>query len=278
MKLLLLTITTLLTSAYVNAQSDEGLFEVEYQMNGQELKSFAFSTDNCAQNLIVKSWENWVTNKEGSSAFLKRHEASNIKFKNSQDVYKSVISLVDEENGKTTVINTLTDQNGMTFNSNSAEFDKIYAQLQDLAIKTKQGCVRNELRLANENMIRLTKDNADAQLKKGNSIKSYLKYNNTLLKLESKKQALGDKLDLVVNQLERESNDKVTDGLMKKKIKTENSLRSIEDQVVTLSGKIQIAEENDKVLDAKINQLTSQIQQQLSITENLKKKYSSIAR
>jgi len=207
MKLLLLAITTLLTSAYVNAQSDEGLFEVEYEMNGQELKSFAFSTDNCAQNLIVKSWENWVTNKEGSSA-----------------------------------------------------------------------CVRNELRLANENMIRLTKENADAQLKKGNSIKSYLKNNNTLLKLESKKQALGDKLDLVVNQLERESNDKVTDGLMKKKIKTENSLRSIEDQVVTLSGKIQTAEENDKGLDAKINQLTSQIQQQRSITENLKKKYSSIAR
>lgn len=278
MKLLLLAITTLLTSAYVNAQSDEGLFEVEYEMNGQELKSFAFSTDNCSQNLIVKSWENWVTNKEGSSGFLKKHEASNIKFKNSQDVYKSVISLVDEENGKTTVINTLTDQNGMTFNSNSAEFDKIYAQLQDLATKTKQGCVRNELRLANENMIRLTKENADAQLKKGNSIKSYLKYNNTLLKLESKKQALGDKLDLVVNQLERESNDKVTDGLMKKKIKTENSLRSIEDQVVTLSGKIQTAEENDKGLDAKINQLTSQIQQQRSITENLKKKYSSIAR
>lgn len=278
MKLLLLAITTLLTSAYVNAQSDEGLFEVEYEMNGQELKSFAFSTDNCAQNLIVKSWENWVTNKEGSSAFLKKHEASNIKFKNSQDVYKSVISLVDEESGKTTVINTLTDQNGMTFNSNSAEFDKIYTQLQDLATKTKQGCVRNELRLANENMIRLTKENADAQLKKGNSIKSYLKNNNTLLKLESKKQALGDKLDLVVNQLERESNDKVTDGLMKKKIKTENSLRSIEDQVVTLSGKIQTAEENDKGLDAKINQLTSQIQQQRSITENLKKKYSSIAR
>ena len=65
---------------------------------------------------------------------------------------------------------------------------------------------------------------------------------------------------------------------MKKKIKTENSLRSIEDQVVTLSGKIQTAEENDKGLDAKINQLTSQIQQQRSITENLKKKYSSIAR
>ena len=89
---------------------------------------------------------------------------------------------------------------------------------------------------------------------------------------------MGDKLELVVNQLERESNDKVTDGLMKKKIKTENSLRSIEDQVVTLSGKIQTAEENDKGLDAKINQLTSQIHQQRSITENLKKKFSSIAR
>ncbi len=278
MKILLLTLTTFITSICVNAQSDEGLFEVEYEMNGQQLKSFAFSTDNCAQNLIIKSWENWISNKEGSFGFLKKYEASNVKFKNSQDVYKSVISLVDEENGKTTVINTLTDQNGMTFNSNSAEYDKIYSQLQDLAIKTKQGCVRNELRLANENMIRLTKENADAQLKKGTSIKSYLKDNNTLLKLESKKQALGDKLDLVVNQLERESEDKVIDGLMKKKLKTENSLKTIEDQVVKLNGKIQIAEENDKGLDAKINQLTNQIQQQRSMTENLKKKYSSIAR
>ena len=278
MKTLLLAITTLITSVAVFAQSDEGLFEVEYEMNGQDLKSFAFSTDNCTQSLIVKSWENWVTNKEGASGFLKKHEANNIKFKNSQDVYKSVISLVEEENGKTTVINTLTDQNGMTFNSNSAEFDLIYNQLQDLAIKTKQSCVRTELKLANENMIRLTKENADAQIKKGSSIKSYLKNSNTLLKLESKKQALGDKLDLVVNQLERESDDKMMDGLMKKKIKTENALRTIEDQVVSLNGKIQIEEDKDKGLDAKINQLTTQIQQQRLMSENLKKKYSSIAR
>lgn len=278
MKTLLLAITTLITSVAVFAQSDEGLFEVEYEMNGQDLKSFAFSTDNCAQSLIVKSWENWVTNKEGASGFLKKHEANNIKFKNSQDVYKSVISLVEEENGKTTVINTLTDQNGMTFNSNSAEFDLIYNQLQDLAIKTKQSCVRTELKLANENMIRLTKENADAQIKKGSSIKSYLKNSNTLLKLESKKQALGDKLDLVVNQLERESDDKMMDGLMKKKIKTENALRTIEDQVVSLNGKIQIEEDKDKGLDAKINQLTTQIKQQRLMSENLKKKYSSIAR
>ncbi|MGV0832193.1 hypothetical protein [Empedobacter brevis] len=278
MKIVLLAMTAFITSSYVNAQSDEGLFEVEYEMNGQELKSFAFSTENCSQSLIVKSWENWVSNKEGSSGFLKKHEANNIKFKNSQDVYKSVISLVDEENGKTTVINTLTDQNGMGFNSNSPEFDKIYTFLQDLAVKTKQSCVRNELKLANENMIRLAKENADAQLKKGNSIKSYLKNNNTLLKLENKKQVLGDKLELIVNQLERESDEKAIDGLMKKKIKTENALRTIEDQVVTLNGKIQTAEENDKGLDSKINQLTSQIQQQRSMSENLKKKYSSIAR
>lgn len=278
MKTLLLAITTLITSVAVFAQSDEGLFEVEYEMNGQDLKSFAFSTDNCAQSLIVKSWENWVTNKEGASGFLKKHEANNIKFKNSQDVYKSVISLVEEENGKTTVINTLTDQNGMTFNSNSAEYNQIYNQLKDLAIQTKQSCVRNELKLANENMIRLTKENADAQIKKGSSIKSYLKNSNTLLKLESKKQALGDKLDLVVNQLERESDDKMMDGLMKKKIKTENALRTIEDQVVSLNGKIQIEEDKDKGLDAKINQLTTQIQQQRLMSENLKKKYSSIAR
>ncbi|MGU9940168.1 hypothetical protein ACNFNZ_16510 [Empedobacter brevis] len=278
MKIVLLAMTAFIISSYANGQSDEGLFEVEYEMNGQELKSFAFSTENCSQSLIVKSWENWVSNKEGSSGFLKKHEANNIKFKNSQDVYKSVISLVDEENGKTTVINTLTDQNGMGFNSNSPEFDKIYTFLQDLAVKTKQSCVRNELKLANENMIRLAKENADAQLKKGNSIKSYLKNNNTLLKLENKKQVLGDKLELIVNQLERESDEKAIDGLMKKKIKTENALRTIEDQVVTLNGKIQTAEENDKGLDSKINQLTSQIQQQRSMSENLKKKYSSIAR
>ena len=62
------------------------------------------------------------------------------------------------------------------------------------------------------------------------------------------------------------------------KIKAENSLRTIEDQVVKLNAKIEAAEENDKGLDAKISQLTSQIQQQRITTENLKKKYSSIAR
>ena len=63
-----------------------------------------------------------------------------------------------------------------------------------------------------------------------------------------------------------------------KKIKAENSLRTIEDQVVKLNAKIEAAEENDKGLDAKISQLISQIQQQRITTENLKKKYSSIAR
>ena len=67
-------------------------------------------------------------------------------------------------------------------------------------------------------------------------------------------------------------------NLMKKKLKAENSLKSIEDQAVKLNAKIQAAEENDKGLDAKISQLTTQIQQQRTMTENLKKKYSSIAR
>ena len=57
-----------------------------------------------------------------------------------------------------------------------------------------------------------------------------------------------------------------------------NALRTIEDQVVSLNGKIQIEEDKDKGLDAKINQLTTQIQQQRLMSENLKKKYSSIAR
>ena len=271
-------VLTLLTAGFVNAQNDDGLFEVEYEMNGQQLKSFAFTTANCSSTIIYKSWENWVSNKEGSSGFLKKHEANNVKFKNSDDVYKSIISLVEEEGGKTTIINSLTDQNGMQFTSSSAEFNEIYNRLQDFGYQTKQACVRNDLKLANENMIKLTKENADAQLKKGTSIKSYLKNNNALLKLENKKQLLGDKLDLVVNQLERASDDKAIDGLMKKKMKTENSLRSIEDQVVSLNTKIQTAEDNDKGLDAKINQLTAQIQQQRLVSENLKNKYSSIAR
>ena len=45
-----------------------------------------------------------------------------------------------------------------------------------------------------------------------------------------------------------------------------------------IKQKIQTAEDNDKGLDAKINQLTAQIQQQRLVSENLKNKYSSIAR
>ena len=277
MKNILLAIT-MITSAFVNAQNDDGLFEVEYELNGQQLKSFAFTTDNCSANIITKSWGNWVANKGGSTGFLKKHEASNIVFKNSKDVYKSAINLVEEENGKTTIINTLTDQNGMQFTNNSPEFEEIFGRLQDLGVHTKQACLRNDLKLANENMIKLTKDNADAQLRKGSSIKSYLKDSNTLLKLENKKQILGEKLDLVTNQLEQISDEKAIDGLMKKKLKAENSLKSIEDQAVKLNAKIQAAEENDKGLDAKISQLTTQIQQQRAMTENLKKKYSTIAR
>lgn len=277
MKFFLLAISIVFSSSLF-AQTDEGLFEVEYELNGQDLKSFAFTTGNCQANTIYKSWENWVSNKEGTSSFLKKHEASNIKFKNSQDVYKSIISLVEEENGKTTIINTLTDQNGMTFNQNSLEFDKIYSSLQDLSTKTKQACVRNELKLANEGLIRLTKDNADAQMKKGTSIKSYLKNSNSLLKLESQKQVLADKLELITNQLERTSDDKSVDKLMKKKLKTENSLNTIESKVNDLSTKIQSAEENDKILDTKISQLSLQIQQQRKNTENLKNKYNSITR
>jgi len=269
-------LATIVLSSFANAQVEEGLFEVEYELNGQDLKSFAFTTENCQPATIYKSWENWVSNKEGSSSFLKKHEASNIQFKNSQDVYKSIISVVEEENGKTTIINTLTDQNGMTFNQNSLEFDKIYNSLHSLSVQTKQACVRNELKLANEGLIRLTKDNADAQMKKGASIKSYLKDSNSLLKLESQKQELTDKLDLVTNQLERTADDKSVDKLMKKKLKIENSLNSIESKVNNLNTKIQLAEENDKILDTKISQLSLQIQQQRKNNDSLKKKYNSI--
>lgn len=269
-------LATIVLSSFANAQVEEGLFEVEYELNGQDLKSYAFTTENCQSATIYKSWENWVSNKEGSSSFLKKHEANNIQFKNSQDVYKSIISVVEEENGKTTIINTLTDQNGMTFNQNSLEFDKIYGSLHDLSRQTKQACVRNELKLANEGLIRLTKDNADAQMKKGASIKSYLKDSNSLLKLESQKQELTDKLDLVTNQLERTADDKSVDKLMKKKLKIENSLNSIESKVNNLNTKIQSAEENDKILDTKISQLSLQIQQQRKNNDSLKNKYNSI--
>jgi chromosome segregation ATPase len=277
MKNIILAIT-LVVSGFATAQTDEGLFEVEYELNGQQLKSFAFTTDNCSASIITKSWNNWVANKGGSVAFLKKHEANNIQFKNSKDVYKSILNLVEEENGKTTVINTLTDQNGMQFTSSSPEYNVIFGRLQDLGQQTKQACIRNDLRLANENMIKLTKENADAQSKKGNSIKSYLKDSNSLLKLETKKQLLGEKLELVTNQLEQQSDEKSVESLMKKKLKSESSLKSIEDQVVKLNAQIQTSEENNKGLDEKINQLTTQIQQQRTITENLKKKYSTIAR
>lgn len=265
-----------LSSFSVNAQTDEGLFEVEYEMNGQDLKSFAFSTENCPDNVIVKTWENWVNSKEGTTSFFKKNEASNLKFKNSDDTYKSIISIVQEENEKTTIINTLTDQNGMSFNQESYEFNSIYNYLKDLSVKTKQACVRNELRLANDNLIRLTKDNASAQQKKGSSIKSYLKNSNTLLKVENKKQNLEDKLDLLTNQLEKSSDDKTTDNLMKKKQNVENSLKSIDNQIMSLNTTIQQAEVNDEGLNAKINQLSIQIKDQRTRTENLKKKYSSI--
>lgn len=275
MKKFLLTVI-FLSSFSVNAQTDEGLFEVEYEMNGQDLKSFAFSTENCPDNVIVKSWENWVNSKEGTTSFFKKHEAANIKFKNSDDTYKSIISIVQDDNGKTTIINTLTDQNGMSFNQESYEFNSIYNYLKDLSVKTKQACVRNELRLANDNLIRLTRDNASAQQKKGNSIKSYLKNSNTLLKVENKKQNLEDKLDLLTNQLEKSSNDKTTDNLMKKKQNVENSLKSIDNQISSLNTTIQQAELNDEGLNAKINQLSIQIKDQRIRTEELKKKYSSI--
>ncbi len=263
-------------AGFVNAQVDDGLFEVEYEMNGQNLKSYAFVTNGCSSSIIYKSWENWVANKEGTTTFLKKYEANNVKFKNSDDTYKSIISLVEEEDGKTTVINNLTDQNGMQFNDNSPEFDEIFLRLQDFSIQTKQACVRNELKLANENMIRLTKENADAQMKKGNSIKSYLNHNNTLLRLETKKQVLGEQYALLTDQLERATEDKAIDVIMKKKIKTENTLKKIEDQVVLLNSKIETAEDYDQVLNSKINHLTNQIQQQRKVTEDLKRKYTSI--
>lgn len=276
-RILAIAITTLLASIGYG-QENEGLFAVEYEMNGKQMNSFAYSVENCSQSLVYSTWQNWVVNKGGSSTILKKYEANNLQFKNSDDRYKVTLSVVEDSPTKLTLINTLVDQNGMYFSESNPDFNEIYEKLRDLAFNTKKACVRNNLKVANESMITLSKENVSLQTKKGTAIKSYLKSNNSLLKLENRKTILGEKLELLENQLERSSDDKKIDALMKKKNKTLASFRSVDENINTLTGKVTMAEENSKVLDDQIDRVTSQLQAQRVVIDNLKEKFIQIQR
>lgn len=269
---------SLLFTGSVFGQENEGLFAVEYEMNGQQMNSFGYSVENCSQTLVHNTWQNWVLNKGGNFNILKKYEANNLQFKNSEDKYKVILSIVEDTPVKFTLINTLIDQNGMYFSENNPSFNEIYEKLKDLSYQTRRACVRNNLKVANESMIRVSKQNVDLQTKKGNSIKSYLKSSNELLKLENKKNLLGEKLDLLENQLERATEDKKVEVLMKKKDKVESNFHSVDGKIQTLTAKVTMSEETSQALDEQIDQVTSQLQTQRSNIENLKTKFNSIER
>ena len=277
MRYLALAISLLFSGASY-AQENEGLFAVEYEMNGKQINSFAYSVENCSQTTAHNTWQNWVLNKAGSFSILKKNEASNLQFKNSQDRYKIILSIVEDSPTKFTLINTLIDQNGMYFSESNPDFNEIYEKLRDLSYQSRRACVRNNLRVANEAMIKLSKQNVELQTKKGSSIKSYLKSNNELLKLENKRTLIGDKLDLLENQLERASDDKQIDVLMKKKTKEVNKFQSLEDKISVLTGKVTMAEDNNNVLDNQIDVVTSQLQTQRTAIDNLRAKFDAIER
>lgn len=263
---------------FLLAQENENIFEVEYELNGAQVKSLAFSVENCSQTIIHNTWQNWVMNKGGSFNILKKYEANNLQFKNSDDRYKVTLSIVEDSPTKKTIINTLTDQNGMYFSESNPDFNEIYEKLLDLSFQTRKACVRNSLRVANEAMIRLSKQNVDLQSRKGSAIKSYLKSNNELLKLENKKMLLADKLDLLQNQLERSSDDKKIAELMKRKSKAENSFATLESKIESLTAKVSMAEQESELLDKEIDVTTSQLQTQREMINTFKNKFNSIQR
>lgn len=269
---------SLLFSGVGFAQDNEGLFAVEYELNGQQMNSFAYSVENCAQTTVHNTWQNWVLNKAGSFSILKKNEANNLQFKNSQDRYKIILSIVEDSPTKLTLINTLQDQNGMYFSENNPDFDEIYEKLRDLSYQSRRACVRNNLRVANESMIKLSKQNVELQTKKGSSIKSYLKSNNELLKLENKRTLIGDKLDLIENQLERASDDKQIDLLMKKKTREVKKFTTLEEKIQVLTGKVSMDEDYNNVLDDQIDEVTSKLHTQRNAIDNLKSKFESIQR
>jgi len=277
MKYLALAVS-LLCGGFSIAQENENLFAVEYELNGSQMNSFAYSVENCSQSLVHSTWQNWVLNKGGSFNILKKYEANNLQFKNSDDKYKVVLSVVEDAPNKLTLINTLIDQNGMPFSETNPDFKEIYEKLLDLSFQTRKGCVRNSLKTANETLIRLSKQNVDLQTKKGNAIKSSLKAYNDLLKLENKKGLTIEKYELLENQLERATDDKKVEALMKKKNKTESNLASIEVKVQDLTAKVATADANSQALDAQIDVVTEQLQTQRTMTETLKSKFISIER
>ena len=278
MKRILAFAVTTLWFSFGWGQDNEGLFAVEYEMNGKQINSFAYSVENCTQTLAHSTWQTWVENKGGSSSILKKYEANNLQFKNSDDRYKVILSIVEDSPTKLTLINTLIDQNGMYFSESNPDFNEIHEKLRDLAFNTKKACLRNNLKVANESMISLSRENVSLQTKKGTEIKSYLKSNNALLKLENRRTVLGEKLDLLENQLERASDDKKIDALMKKKNKTLSTFKSVEGNINTLISKVTIAEENSKVLDDQIDHVTSQLQAQRNMIDQLKLKFNQIQR
>jgi len=262
----------------VKAQDNESLFAVEYEMNGRKMDSFAYSVENCSQTLILNTWQNWVLSKGGTFNILKKHEASNLQFKNSDDIYKVTLSIVEDSPTKFTIINTLIDQNGMFFSEANPGFDEIYERLKDLSFQTRKACVRNNLKFSNEMMIKLNKQNVSLQTQKGAEIKSLLKSTNELLKLEARKVLAVEKLDLLENQLDRASDDKKIDALMKKRNRAEKQFLTLEKQSDELDGKIVFIEENSNVIDTQIDVLETQIRAQKSLTENLKNRLNQLQR
>ncbi len=260
------------------AQDNQELFEVEYELNGKQNQSYAYTVENCSQNTIYNTWQNWVLNKAGNFSILKKHEANNLQFKNSDDRYKVILSIVEDSPTQFTIINTLTDQNGMSFSNSNPDFNEIYEKLRDLSYQSRKACVRTALKGANESLIRLTKENVAIQSKKGTSIKSYLKSSNELLKLENKQALLVDKLDLLENQLERATDDKQIDQLMKKKNKIVSKATGLETSIQSLVVKIATAEEQNRVLDQKVEEINNLYKSQRINLESLKSKFIAIKR
>ena len=269
---------SLLLSGLSFAQENEGLFEVEYELNGKQNQSFAYTVENCSQSTVHTTWQNWVLNKGGSFSILKKNEASNLQFKNSNDRYKVILSIVEDSPTQLTLINTLIDQNGMNFSTNNPDFNEIVEKLKDLSYQSRKACVRTNLKTANEAMIKLSKQNVDLQAKKGSTIKTYLKSTNELLKLENKQVLITDKLDLIENQLERASDDKMIDGLMKKKDKEVKKYKSLEVSIQDLTQKVETADVTNNALTEQINTITSQLQVQRTAIDNLKVKFNGIQR
>ncbi len=274
----LILLSLMIAGNFSKAQENETLFAVEYELGGNKIDAYAYSVENCSQSIIHNAWQNWVLSKEGSFNILKKYEANNLQFKNSDDAYKATLNIVEDAPTKYTIINTLMDQNGMYFTENNPDFTEIFERLKDLSFQTRRACVRNSLKFSNEMMIKLNKQTVDLQTKKGNDIKSYLKSTNELLKLEYRKNLVGEKLDLLENQLERASDDKKIEALMKKRNRVEKQFISLENNIETLNSKLKSLEESSNGLDGQIDILSSQIGSQRTLTNNLKEKLENLQR